>query len=135
MENYQNPSDPQNYQNPGFNNGNTNFIPTKLPNATAVLVLGILSIIGCCFYGIGVVFGIIALVLASKDMKLYKSNPNAYTNYSTLNTGRILAIIGIVLFVVSIIIFVAMGSIVGWDALFNEELAKQRMEEWMQQNQ
>ncbi|UUV21076.1 CCC motif membrane protein [Paenimyroides aestuarii] len=135
MENYQNPSDPQNYQNSGFNNGNNNIVPSNLPNATAVLVLGILSIIGCCFYGIGVVFGIIALVLASKDMKLYKSNPNAYTNYSTLNTGRILAIIGIVLFIVSIIILLAMGSIVGWDALFNEELAKQRMEEWMQQNQ
>lgn len=133
MENYQNQNEPQNYQNANFNNGN--FIPANLPNATAVLILGILSIIGCCFYGIGLVFAIIALVLASKDTKLYKANPSAYSNYSTLNIGRILAIIGIVLFVLSIIFVLVMGSVVGWDAFTNEELMKERMEEWMQQNQ
>ena len=135
MENYQDQNQPQNYQNSNFNNGNGNFIPTNLPNATAVLVLGILSIVGCCFYGVGIVFAIIALVLASKDAKLYKANPAAYSNYSTLNTGRILAIIGIVMFMLSIIFVLVMGSVVGWDAFTNEELMKERMEEWMQQNQ
>lgn len=134
MENYQNPNEPQNYQNQDFNNGN-NVMPTNLPNATAVLILGILSIIGCCFYGIGLIFGIIALVLARKDMKLYKANPNAYSNYSTLNIGRILSIIGIVLFVVMIAFVLVMGSAIGWDALSNEELMRERMEEWMQKNQ
>src|SRR5690554_7567960 len=87
MENYQ-----SNYsQNPMDDNNSNNLIPSNLPNATAVLILGILSILGCCFYFSGIVFGIIALVLASKDMKLYKQNPNAYSNYSTLNIGRILA--------------------------------------------
>ncbi|HEY0090898.1 MAG TPA: CCC motif membrane protein [Flavobacterium sp.] len=70
----------------------------KLPNANAVLVLGILSIcLCCCFYVVGLVLGIVALVLASKDMKLYMENPELYTNYSNLNIGRILAYIGIVL--------------------------------------
>src|SRR5690606_3142232 len=135
MENYQHQNDPQNYQNSNFNNGNENFIPSLLPNATAVLVLGILSIIGCCFYGIGIVFGIIALILASKDTKLYKANPGAYTNYSTLNTGKILAIIGLVLFVLFVVFILVMGSIVGWDAIGNEELARERMEEWMKRYQ
>ena len=135
MENYQNQNEPQNYQNSNFNNGNGNFMPTNLPNATAVLVLGILSIIGCCFYGVGIVFGIIALVLASKDTKLYKANPTAYSNYSTLNTGRILAIIGIVLVAISIVMTLVLGSVIGWDAFTNEELMRERMEEWMQQNQ
>ena len=135
MENYQNSNEPQNYQNSNFNNGNGNFMTSNLPNATAVLVLGILSIIGCCFYGIGIVFAIIALVLASKDTKLYKANPTAYSNYSTLNTGRILAIIGIVMFMLFIIFVLVMGSVVGWDAFTNEELMRERMEEWMQQNQ
>ena len=135
MENYQNQNDPQNFQNQNFNNGNGNFIPANLPNATAVLILGILSIIGCCFYGIGIIFAIIALVLASKDTKLYKANPNAYSNYSTLNTGKILAIIGIVLFVLFIVFVLVMGSIVGWDAFTNEELMRERMEEWSRQYQ
>ena len=40
----------------------------KLPNATAVLVLGILSIVTCCCYGVvGLILGIIALVLAKKE--------------------------------------------------------------------
>lgn len=135
MKNYQNQNDPQNYQNTNFNNGNGNFMPSNLPNATAVLILGILSIIGCCFWGIGIIFGVIALVLASKDTKLYKANPSAYSNYSTLNTGRILAIVGIVLFVLSLIMMVVFGSIFGWDVLTNQELLQERMQEWAQQNQ
>jgi hypothetical protein len=45
----------------------------KLPNATAVLILGIVSIVGCCCYGLpGLIAGIIALVLAKKDGELYR---------------------------------------------------------------
>lgn len=128
MENYQS-KNPQQY----FSDGNENFVPSNLPNATAVLVLGILSIIGCCFYGIGVIFGIIGLVLASKDMKLYRKNPEGYLNYSTLNIGRILSIIGIILFVVSIIFILIIGSYFGWDALTDQELMQQRIDELMPQ--
>lgn len=71
-----------------------------LPNATAVLVLGIISIVSCCFYGIpGFVCGIIALVLAKKDMLLFRASPSAYTrgSYNNLKAGRVCAIIGIIL--------------------------------------
>ncbi|RZJ67604.1 MAG: DUF4190 domain-containing protein [Flavobacterium sp.] len=77
----------------------------KLPNATAVLVLGILSICTCCCWGpIGLALGIIALVLAKKDDVLYLANPELYSNYSNIKTGRILAIIGIVLNVISTVL-------------------------------
>ncbi len=70
----------------------------KLPNATAVLILGIFSILTCCCWGvIGLALGIIALVLAKKDTALYNANPTMYVDYKNLNTGRILAIIGVVL--------------------------------------
>jgi hypothetical protein len=70
----------------------------NLPNGTAVLVLGILSIVTCCCYGIfGLILGIVALVLANKDLKLYQESPELYLNYKNLNIGRILGIIGIVL--------------------------------------
>lgn len=87
----------------------------KLPNATAVLVLGILSIVGTCCYAIpGLIMGIIGLVLAKKDEKLYRANPEMYDNYSNLNTGKILSIIGIcigVLFLFLMIIgFFVMGK-------------------------
>ena len=98
----------------------------KLPNATAVLILGILSIPLCCCWGIGLVLGIIALVLAKKDLALYKMDPALYSNYSALNTGRILAIVGIVLSAISIILMIFMPD--------QTEYWKQWAEE-MQRNQ
>ena len=73
---------------------------TALPNATAVLVLGIIAIVGCFCYGVvGLICGIIALVLYSKDKKLYLQNPQSYTpgSFSNLNTGRVCAIIGLII--------------------------------------
>lgn len=89
----------------------------KLPNATAVLVLGIFSILTCCCYGIGLVLGIIALVLAAKDRKLYMENPELYSNYGNLNIGRILSIIGIVLTAIYLIFVVYMYAVVGEDGM------------------
>lgn len=102
----------------------------KLPNATGVLVLGIVSIVGCCCYALpGLITGIIAIVLYNKDKKLYDSNPGLYSDYGNLNAGRILAIIGIVLSVLYIITILIMGSVIGWEAMFDQELLKERLEE------
>ncbi len=87
----------------------------KLPNASAVLILGILSILTCCCWGIiGLILGILALVLAKKDMVLYAENPELYEGYSNINTGRFLAIIGIVLstiyFICTVYLYVVVGE-------------------------
>jgi len=79
----------------------------QLPNATTVMVLGILSIVTCFCYGIiGVILGIIALVIAKKDFQLYRENPEVYDGYSNLNTGRICAIIGVSIGSVVLVIFI-----------------------------
>ena len=84
----------------------------NLPNGTAVLVLGILSILTCCCYGvIGLTLGIVALVLAKKDLKLYQENPELYLNYKNVNTGKILGIIGIVLSSIAMIAFIFLFSL------------------------
>lgn len=76
----------------------------KLPNATLVLVMGILSIIGCCCGGLpGIVFGIIAIIKGKKDKALYAENPELYTNIGNLNAGYIMGIIGLVLSLISAI--------------------------------
>jgi hypothetical protein len=89
-----------------------------LPNASAVLALGIISIVGCCCYGVpGVICGIIALILYSKDEKLYSSNPELYTpsSYSNLKAGKICAIIGLIpsilflLFIIFMMITAGLG--------------------------
>lgn len=102
----------------------------SLPNATAVLVLGILSLVACFCYGIpGIICGVIALVLYSKDKKLYMANPQLYNNYSNLNTGRILAIIGVILGVLFLAFMIWYISLIGFEALSDPELMKERMEE------
>ncbi|HOD11110.1 MAG TPA: CCC motif membrane protein [Flavobacterium sp.] len=97
-----------------FNNFETG---QKLPNATAVLVLGILSIVTCCCYGLGLILGIIAMVLAKKDVALYNISPQAYTNYGNLKTGRILAIIGIVLSIIYLIYIIFLFSTLGMEGI------------------
>lgn len=85
-----------------------------LPNATAVLVLGILSLVFCWCYGfVGLVLGIIAVAMASAPRKAYLENPDAYTeiSYKNLSTGRVCGIIGIciALAVVAFVILVLLG--------------------------
>ncbi len=79
-----------------------------VPNSTAVLVLGILSIVGCVCYGIiGLIMGIIALVLHQKDKELYQSNPSAYAeSFKNSKAGNVCAIIGVSLSAIYIIIVV-----------------------------
>ncbi|MFC7347803.1 CCC motif membrane protein [Chryseobacterium zhengzhouense] len=102
----------------------------KLPNATAVLVLGIVSIVSCCCYGVpGLITGIIAIMLYNKDIKLYQQNPSLYSDYNNLNTGRILAIIGIILSVLTIAYFIFCIAYFGMDALSDPELMQERMRE------
>ena len=110
-----------------FNNFETS---QKLPNATAVLILGILSIITCCCYGVlGLILGIVALFLAKKDLALYAISPQAYTNYSNLNIGRILAIIGIVLNVVYLILTVWMIMTFGFEGMQDPQAVQEKMRE------
>jgi hypothetical protein len=74
-------------------------VQQPLPNSSAVLVLGILSLIFFCPWVslIGVVLGIIALVLANRDQSLYAQSPAKYalTSYNNMKAGRICAIIGL----------------------------------------
>ncbi|MBI2279909.1 MAG: hypothetical protein HYU68_04370 [Bacteroidetes bacterium] len=87
-----------------------------LPNATGVLVLGILSIVFCFCYGvIGIVLGIIAIVLANKANKLYLENPTNYSesSYKNMKAGKVCAIIGLCLSSLYLIVVIIYISIVG----------------------
>lgn len=103
-----------------------------LPNSTIVLVLGILSIVLCFCYGIiGLVLGIIALVLAKKDRKLYDANPEWYTqaSFKNLNAGKICAIIGLSFSALYIIYVIIIIGIVGFSSLNNPQELINRINE------
>jgi hypothetical protein len=73
-----------------------NQLQQKLPNAVATLILGILSIVGGCCYGIpGIIMAIIALVISANSNKLLKANPEGYSDAGNHKAGRICAFIGL----------------------------------------
>ncbi|MFN0291227.1 MULTISPECIES: CCC motif membrane protein [Pedobacter] len=141
----QNPQPSQPSQ-PSFNQGNS-FPPKNeylgvvgfqqsLPNATAVLVLGILSILTCCCYGIiGLILGIIALILAKKDKTLYAANLGIYSESSlkNLNAGRICAIIGIVFSAIYLLLNIVFIAIFGFEVLSDQEALKEAILNWQNQ--
>ncbi len=95
----------------------------KLPNVTISLVLGIISFIACCCsMGIGgILLSGIAFYLTKKDEKLYAENPDQYDNHSQLKTAKIIAIIGLVLGVITLIwTIVRIVMMGGWDAYMEE---------------
>ncbi|WP_024772594.1 MULTISPECIES: CCC motif membrane protein [Aquimarina] len=97
----------------------------QLPNATLVLIFGIASIVTCFCYGfLGLVFGIIALVLAKKAKEQYLANPELYIGYENLNAGRICAIIGTILSSLYLLIIIGyiifMGALMPWSEILNQ---------------
>ncbi len=97
----------------------------SLPNATSVLVLGIASILTCFCYGLpGIICGIIALILASKDNRAYKANPTRYTpgSHSNVVGGKVCAIIGLIFSALFFLVFVFLIAIFGWAVLTHPEM-------------
>jgi hypothetical protein len=82
-----------------------------LPNSAATLVLGILSIVLGC--GFGLVLGIIGLVISKEGKQIFLQNPDKYTGYGNLNAGRVMCIIGVVIggvALLTILFWIAVGS-------------------------
>lgn len=98
--------------NQPYSSGN---IPA-LPNATAVLVLGIISIATCWCYGIpGIICGIIALVMGGKAKVLYNANPGKYSesSFKNMKAGHVCAIIGTVLSALYLVFIIIYLLVVG----------------------
>lgn len=70
----------------------------NLPEASTVLVLGILSLVFTFSCGIvGLILGIIAVAMASSQRKIYINASDEYTesSFNNVNAGRICGIISI----------------------------------------
>ena len=94
----------------------------KLPNAQTVLILGIVSIVvTCCCTGlVGIICGLIGLNKYKSDKLLYDQNPSEYSDFSNLNTGRILCIIGLVLGAIQLIYTIFILATVGVDGYMQQ---------------
>ena len=101
----------------------------KLPNSTLILIFGIISIVTCCCYGVlGLIFAIIALVMAKKATDLYLEAPEQYTGFQNVKTGKILAYVGLVLNVLYLGYVIWMFSSYGMEGM--QEMQKEMMEKY-----
>lgn len=92
----------------------------QIPNGTLVLVMGILSILGSCCYGIpGLIFGIVAVVMGNKATKIYNEAPENYVGFGNVKAGKIMGIIGLILSIIFIIYIIVMVATVGPDNIMN----------------
>ncbi len=96
----------------------------KLPNATAVYLLALVSIFIFCFAGVGIIPAVLSYFLAGKSEKIYATNPESYSNFSTIKKGKIIAIVGIVLNLIIIGIAIWTLMTIGWDAWSDEFVRK-----------
>ena len=70
------------------------------PNANLILVFGIVSIVTCCCCSgiLGIIFAIIAIILAVKSKKEFTRNSDLYdeNTFGKVNAGKTCAIIGLI---------------------------------------
>lgn len=78
----------------------------KLPNEQVVMILGILSYIGCCCTNgiLGIVLSGIGIYLANKDEKLLAENPETYLPGS-LKTWKTINLVSLIISIIFIIYF------------------------------
>lgn len=87
----------------------------KLPNEKTVMILGIVSFIGCCCTSgiLGALLSSIGLYLAIQSEKIHFSNPGQY-DINSLNTWKIVNIVSLCIsmfFVLRLIYLVATGQL------------------------
>ncbi|MEX0966246.1 MAG: CCC motif membrane protein [Bacteroidia bacterium] len=104
------------------------FPQQSTPNSTAVLILGIVSIVTCWCWGIGIIPAIAAIFMASRGKKEYEAHPERFTvsSYNNLKAGKVVAIIGLILCVIVVLL-----SLIS-NIFFHDEI-REMMEELQQQ--
>ena len=105
----QGPHGPQGHFPPPNNFGGPK---PELPNSTAILVLGIVSIffilLGCAFGPlvlISLITGIITLAISGNAVRMNREAPGAYNGYGNVQAGRIMAIISLAIFGLYVLMF------------------------------
>ncbi|MDP5078583.1 MAG: CCC motif membrane protein [Nonlabens sp.] len=66
-------------------------------NTTLVYILAIVGFLCCCCNGIGVIPAAIGFFIASKGVKQWQANPDAYANGPAMKTAKTVALVAMIL--------------------------------------
>jgi hypothetical protein len=103
---------------------------STLPNSTASLVLGILSIPTCLCYGVlGLPLGIIAIILGRKAKNIHNADPDLYKGVGNASAGVITGVVGLIFNLLYLSFIIWLVTSIGMDALGDEQLMQERIRE------
>lgn len=118
------PNNPNQQYNPYAQQNPFGIQLPPVPNATAIMVLGICSIVLCT---LGPILGTIALILAKNAKAEFESKPGAYDpgSFGSVKTGRICGLIGLIVGILAWIFMICYFLFVFW--MIEEVTNHQRM--------
>ena len=64
-------------------------------NTTLVYILSVVGIVCCCIYGLGTISAIVAIIIATQELKKYNANPEEYSNGVAMKNARIFGIVSL----------------------------------------
>jgi uncharacterized membrane protein len=81
-------------------------------NTTLVYILSVVGLLCCCVYGLGTVAAIIAIVVASKELKKYNANPEQFVNGPAMKTAKTVAIVSLIVSLIglALVIYASMNE-------------------------
>ena len=103
-------------------------------NPTIVYVLAIISLLCCCFGGIGFILAGIAFFIANSKLNAAKLAPENYETNSVkaMNTAKIVALVILIINLLYFVMTIYRIATIGWDEIMIQ--AQEMTEQW-QQNQ
>ena len=100
----------------------------KLQYSTLVYVLAVLGLPLCCCAGAGVIPSAIGYFIAHTELKKFYSNPEGFTNQDNIYTGKIIALVVLIINLIYIALTIYNIYTVGWDNIM--EQSRQMMEQY-----
>ncbi|MBL4905142.1 MAG: hypothetical protein JKZ00_03840 [Flavobacteriaceae bacterium] len=94
--------------------------PQKLQYETLIKVLAILGLPLCCCLGIGILPSGIAYFIARSELKKYADNPDGYDNQDSVYTGKIIALVVLIINVLYIAYTIYQINSIGFDVLMEK---------------
>ena len=102
----------------------------KLEYEALIYILAILGLPLCCCLGIGIIPASIAFFIARNELKKCYDRTEPYTNQNSIYTGKIVALVILIINLLYILRAAYVIYTVGWDELM--EIGMEAMERYQQ---
>ncbi|GGH03523.1 hypothetical protein GCM10011416_23080 [Polaribacter pacificus] len=98
-----------------------------LQYSTLIYILAVLGLPLCCCAGFGILPSGIAYFIARSELKKFYTNPEIYSNQDNIYTGKIIALVVMIINALYLAYFFYMLYSIGWEALQDPALLQERL--------